>query len=199
MFPCPVTMVVKLCVVVIFIFSLSATIRKKSFVIVTLVDRFQSLCHFSTLVSSSSRFTTLFGTRLQHSAMSRFVAASFARVSASSFPRIPQSQTVCEAMLYTSFNHQKRWVTSLQPSFDIEIFLNYIFQQLEIIQSISHCADHTKYAAIPCIATTWQGIHPATSHQVPCKSKGQHRFSLLVFIGCSSGCNGGLGWTYSLL
>ena len=31
------------------------------------------------------------------------------------------------------------------------------------------------------------------------KSKGKHRFSLLVFIGCSSGCNSGLGWASGLL
>ena len=47
---------------------------------------------------------------------------------------------------------------------------------------------------------TWQGIHPAMSPQVPpCKSKGQYRFSLLVFTGCSSGSNNGLGWASSLL
>jgi hypothetical protein len=33
----------------------------------------------------------------------------------------------------------------------------------------------------------------------PCKSKGQHPFSLLLFIGCSSGCSSGLGWATSLL
>ena len=43
------------------------------------------------------------------------------------------------------------------------------------------------------------GIHPAVSPQVPCKSKGQHRFSLLVFTVCSSGCSSGMGWAYSLL
>jgi len=31
------------------------------------------------------------------------------------------------------------------------------------------------------------------------KSKGQHRFSLLVFIGCSRGSNSGLGWASSLM
>jgi len=31
------------------------------------------------------------------------------------------------------------------------------------------------------------------SPHVPWKSKGQHRFSLLVFTGCSSGSNSGLG------
>jgi hypothetical protein len=46
---------------------------------------------------------------------------------------------------------------------------------------------------------TWWGIHPAISPQVPCKSKCQHRFSLLVFIGCSSGSNSGLGWASRLL
>ena len=35
-------------------------------------------------------------------------------------------------------------------------------------------------------------IHPATSIQVPCKSKGQHHFSLLLFTGCSIGSNSGL-------
>jgi hypothetical protein len=37
------------------------------------------------------------------------------------------------------------------------------------------------------------------SFQVPCKSKGQHLFSLLLFTGCSSGCNSGLGWASRLL
>jgi len=39
----------------------------------------------------------------------------------------------------------------------------------------------------------------AVSPQVPCKTKGQHRFSLLLFTGCISGCNSGLGWAYSLM
>ena len=39
----------------------------------------------------------------------------------------------------------------------------------------------------------------ATSPQVSCKSKGQHRFSLLVFRGCSSGSSIGLGWASILL
>ena len=33
---------------------------------------------------------------------------------------------------------------------------------------------------------TWQVIKPAMLPQVPCKSKGQYLFSLLVFIGCSN-------------
>ena len=37
-----------------------------------------------------------------------------------------------------------------------------------------------KYASIPRIAMTWYGIHPAMSPHVPCKSKGQHLFSLLL-------------------
>ena len=41
--------------------------------------------------------------------------------------------------------------------------------------------------------------NPAMSPQVPCKSKGQYLFSLLVFIGCNSGCNSGLGWAYIVL
>jgi hypothetical protein len=39
---------------------------------------------------------------------------------------------------------------------------------------------------------TWQGINPVMSPQLPCKSNGQHLFNLLVFVGCSSGCNMGL-------
>ena len=35
------------------------------------------------------------------------------------------------------------------------------------------------------------------SPQVPCKSKGQHRFSYLVFTGCSSGSSSGMGWGYT--
>jgi len=46
---------------------------------------------------------------------------------------------------------------------------------------------------------TWYGIHPAMLPQVYCKSKGQLLFSFLVFIGCSSGCNSGLGWASRLL
>ena len=40
---------------------------------------------------------------------------------------------------------------------------------------------------------TWLGVHPAMSPQVPCMSEGQQRFSLLVFILCSSGSNSELG------
>jgi hypothetical protein len=40
---------------------------------------------------------------------------------------------------------------------------------------------------------TRYGIYPAVSPQVA-KSKGQQRFSLLLFIGCINGCNSGLGW-----
>jgi hypothetical protein len=56
-----------------------------------------------------------------------------------------------------------------------------------------------QYTTIPCIAMMRYGIHPAMSHQVPCKSKGQRLFSLLVFPGCSSGSNSGLGRVSSLL
>jgi len=35
--------------------------------------------------------------------------------------------------------------------------------------------------------------------QVPCNSKGQHLFRLLVFIGFISRSNTGLEWTYKLL
>jgi hypothetical protein len=45
---------------------------------------------------------------------------------------------------------------------------------------------------------TWYGIQPAMSPQVHCKSEGQHLFSLLVFTGCSSGCNCRLGWASRL-
>jgi hypothetical protein len=63
----------------------------------------------------------------------------------------------------------------------------------------NYCSHYTQYATIPCIAMTQYGIHPAMSPQVPCKSKGQHLLSLLVFIGCSNGSNIGLGWVSSLL
>jgi hypothetical protein len=56
-FPYLVTMVVKLSVMFIFIFSLSATIGKYSFVICFFVVWSQSLCHFSTLFSPSSLLT----------------------------------------------------------------------------------------------------------------------------------------------
>ena len=84
--PCPVTMDVKLWVMFILIFNLSATTGKYSFVIFFFVVWSHSVCHFTTL---SSLITTLFGTFLLHSFMSAFVAASFANVLASSFPWIP--------------------------------------------------------------------------------------------------------------
>jgi hypothetical protein len=37
------------------------------------------------------------------------------------------------------------------------------------------------------------------SPQVSCKSKGQHLFSLLVFIACSSGSNSGLGRAFQVV
>jgi hypothetical protein len=45
----------------------------------------------------------------------------------------------------------------------------------------------------------WYAIDPAMSRDLPCKSNGQHVFNLLVFVGCSSGCNSGLGWAAGLL
>ena len=60
-FPRPVTMVVNFGLADIFMFSLSATLGKESFLNLPLVVRFQSLCHLSTLMHSISRFTTLFG------------------------------------------------------------------------------------------------------------------------------------------
>jgi hypothetical protein len=39
----------------------------------------------------------------------------------------------------------------------------------------------------------------AMSSQVPCKSKGQYRFSLLLFTGCSCGSKSGWGWASSLM
>ena len=51
-----------------------------------------------------------------------------------------------------------------------------------------------KHFTIPCITTTWYGIHPAMSPQVLCKSRGQHLFNFLVFIGCSSGSNRDWDW-----
>ena len=38
------------------------------------------------------------------------------------------------------------------------------------------------------------GVHPLMSPLAPCKSKSQHRYSLLLFIACSSDCNSGLEW-----
>ena len=43
------------------------------------------------------------------------------------------------------------------------------------------------------------GCSSTMSPQVPCKSKGQHRFSLLLFTGGSGGSNSGLGWPSSLM
>ena len=62
--PWPITMVVKLWVMFIFIFNLSVTIGKYSFLIFPFVVWSHSLCHFSTLISLSSLITTLFRTFL---------------------------------------------------------------------------------------------------------------------------------------
>jgi hypothetical protein len=88
-FSCPVTMDMNLWVTFIFIFSLSATTGKYYFVISPFVVCSHSLCHFSTLISPSSLLTTSFVTFLWLSMTSAFVAASFAIVSANSFPWIP--------------------------------------------------------------------------------------------------------------
>jgi hypothetical protein len=50
-----------------------------------------------------------------------------------------------------------------------------------------------------CDIVAWWGVHPAMSLQLSCKSKGQYLFSLLLYAGCSSGSNSGLGWSSSLV
>ena len=72
-------------------------------------------------------------------------------------------------------------------------FCSLFISNQKKIQSISKCDDYTKYSTIPCIAMMWQGIHPAMSPYVFCRSKGQQPFSLQMFIGCSTGSNIGLG------
>ena len=60
-FPWPVTIAVKFCVRFMFMFSLSLTSGKKSFVIFPFVEFVQSVCHFFTLSSSSSFIMTFSG------------------------------------------------------------------------------------------------------------------------------------------
>ena len=60
-FPCPVTIAVKFCVRFNFIFSLSPTFGKYSFVVLPLVVCVQFLCHFLTLSSSNSLGVTCLG------------------------------------------------------------------------------------------------------------------------------------------
>jgi hypothetical protein len=53
-----------------------------------------------------------------------------------------------------------------------------------------------------CVRDTmpWWSVHQVMmSPQVSCKSKGQHLFSLLLYAGCSSGSNNGMGWASSLV
>jgi len=57
----PLSMVVRCWFVEIFMFSLSATIGKYSLVVLPLVEQLHTLCHFSTLVFSSSISTRLLG------------------------------------------------------------------------------------------------------------------------------------------
>jgi hypothetical protein len=54
-------------------------------VILLFADRFHSLCHLPTLLSTRSHFTSLYGTLFLLFLLSSFVAAPFARVSASYF------------------------------------------------------------------------------------------------------------------
>ena len=72
-----------------FHFRLSITSGKNSFVVLHFINCVHSLCHFATILFRSSLNTTLFGTLLYLSLMFSFAAASFASVSANSFPLIP--------------------------------------------------------------------------------------------------------------
>jgi len=58
--PCHFTMFVKVWIVFIFIFKLSATTGMYYFVISSFVVLFQSLCYYSTFISPSSLITTIF-------------------------------------------------------------------------------------------------------------------------------------------
>ena len=60
-FPCAVTIAVKLDVKVIFVFSLSLILGKNSLVTVPFVVLSHSCCHFSMLISFSRRSISLFG------------------------------------------------------------------------------------------------------------------------------------------
>jgi hypothetical protein len=81
----------------------------------------------------------------------------------------------------------------------VDVLCQFFNWRSKRIQYISYCANYTKCAAKPRITMTWYDSHPAMSSQLPCKFHGQHLFHLLVFIGCSSGSNSGLGWASGFL
>ena len=100
-FPWPVTIAVQFCVRFMFMFSLSLTSGKKSFVIFPFVEFVHSVCHFFTPSSSSSFIITLFGILLYLSLMFLFATVSFASLSASSF-----LLTTASALTHRSFTFQ---------------------------------------------------------------------------------------------
>jgi len=61
---CPVTIVVKFGVTLIFIFNLSAILGKNDFIIAPFVVWSHSLCHFVTLRSLRSLITVMTGVRI---------------------------------------------------------------------------------------------------------------------------------------
>src|SRR5215510_4047622 len=97
-------MAVKFCVSCSFIFNLSATSGKYSFVINPLLVCSHFLCHFFTLFSSRSFITTLFGSLLYLSGMFLFVAALFAKLSASSFPLMPACAFTQQSVIFQSLS-----------------------------------------------------------------------------------------------
>ena len=68
--PCPVTMGVKFGFMLIFIFNLSLTFEKNSFVMAAFVHLFQSVCHFCMTTSFNSLCNVLVGVLWKETAMS---------------------------------------------------------------------------------------------------------------------------------
>src|SRR5215510_10677172 len=95
-------MAVKFCVSCSFIFNLSATSGKYSFVVFPLHVCVHFLCHFFALFPSRSFITTLFGILLYLSGMFLFVAALFANVSANSFPLMPACAFTQQSVIFQS-------------------------------------------------------------------------------------------------
>src|SRR5215510_3742843 len=89
-------MAVKFCVSCSFIFNLSATSGKYSFVVFSLHVCVHFLCHFFALFSSRSFITTLFGILLYLSEMFLFVAALFANCRCTDAQAILCTALCCE-------------------------------------------------------------------------------------------------------
>jgi len=134
-FPCPVTIAVKFCVRFNFIFSLSSTFGKYSFVVLPLV--------VSSFFAISSRFLLLtpslpFLGSCYILQLMTFFAAFFASVSASSFPIIP----AC-ALTKQSFTSQFALFSSMIFLLvsSIKYVCIFVFRSLSNVILLSVCCD----------------------------------------------------------